>query len=184
MMSAGPNLQTIVAPAGTSSVPSEACGHRNPLRIFRGLPVIPGSPGSEDGYTATIPLRDVIPSRTTPFVTVGLIIVNSLVYLYEFQLRLIDDRLFLLFLRHYGSCPRASLSPPLFTSMFLHGGWLHVIGNMWFLWIFGDNVEDRLGHGRFLLFYLACGVAAALVQIAVDPCTACRPSAPAARSPA
>ena len=53
--------------------------------------------------------------------------------------------------------------------MFLHGSWLHVIGNMWYLWIFGDNVEDRLGHGRFIVFYLLCGIAAALGQVAIDP---------------
>jgi len=53
--------------------------------------------------------------------------------------------------------------------MFLHGGWLHVLGNMWFLWIFGDNVEDILGHGRFLLFYLLCGLAAGYVQVAINP---------------
>src|SRR5262249_37769801 len=57
----------------------------------------------------------------------------------------------------------------LITSMFLHGSWMHVIGNMWYLWIFGDNVEDRVGHGRFLVFYLLCGIAAALAQIAMDP---------------
>ena len=59
--------------------------------------------------------------------------------------------------------------PTLITSMFLHGGWMHVIGNMWYLWIFGDNVEDRVGHGRFIVFYLLCGIAAALGQVAVDP---------------
>jgi membrane associated rhomboid family serine protease len=53
--------------------------------------------------------------------------------------------------------------------MFLHGGWMHVLGNMWFLWIFGDNVEDVLGHGKFLLFYLACGIAAGLAQVLIDP---------------
>ena len=55
------------------------------------------------------------------------------------------------------------------TSMFLHGGWLHILGNMWYLWIFGDNVEDRLGHRRFLLFYLACGIAAGLVHYGLNP---------------
>jgi membrane associated rhomboid family serine protease len=53
--------------------------------------------------------------------------------------------------------------------MFLHGGWSHVVGNMWYLWIFGDNVEDRLGHGRFIVFYLLCGIAAALGQVVIDP---------------
>ena len=56
--------------------------------------------------------------------------------------------------------------------MFLHGSWSHVIGNMWYLWIFGDNVEDRIGHGRFLVFYLLCGIAAALGQIVMDPAVA------------
>jgi membrane associated rhomboid family serine protease len=58
---------------------------------------------------------------------------------------------------------------PLFSSMFLHGGWFHIIGNMLYLWIFGDNVEDRLGHGRFVLFYILCGLAAALTQIYLNP---------------
>ena len=53
--------------------------------------------------------------------------------------------------------------------MFLHGGWMHVLGNMWFLWVFGDNIEDILGHGKYLLFYLLCGVAAALAQVLIDP---------------
>jgi membrane associated rhomboid family serine protease len=57
----------------------------------------------------------------------------------------------------------------IFTSMFLHAGWLHVLGNMWFLWIFGDNVEDILGHGKFLLFYLLCGTVAGLAQVLMDP---------------
>ncbi len=61
----------------------------------------------------------------------------------------------------------------IFTSMFLHGGWLHVLGNMWFLWIFGDNVEDILGHGKFLLFYLLCGMAAALAQVLFNSIRAC-----------
>jgi membrane associated rhomboid family serine protease len=55
------------------------------------------------------------------------------------------------------------------TSMFLHGGWLHLLGNLWFLWVFGNNVEDSMGHARFVVFYLLCGVAAAAVQVAVNP---------------
>ncbi len=116
-----------------------------------------------------IPLRDVIPSRTTPFVTVGLIVVSSLVYLYEFQLWLLDDRLFLLFLRQYGLVPVHFTFTAAFTSMFVHASWLHVVGNMWFLWIFGDNVEDRLGHLRFIFFYVLCGLVAVLVQTAAAP---------------
>ncbi len=116
-----------------------------------------------------IPLRDVIPSRTTPFVTVGLIVVNSLVYLWEFQLWLLDDRLFIGFLRHYGLVPARFTFTAAFTSMFVHASWLHVVGNMWFLWIFGDNVEDRMGHLRFLFFYLLCGLVAIFVQTAAAP---------------
>jgi membrane associated rhomboid family serine protease len=56
-----------------------------------------------------------------------------------------------------------------FTSMFLHGGWMHLLGNMWYLWIFGDNIEDRMGHGRYILFYLVCGVAAVFAQVLPEP---------------
>src|SRR5512136_1564244 len=113
-----------------------------------------------------IPLRDVIPSRTVPVVTTGIIIVNALVFLFEVTLP--DPELRLLFQR-FGLVPAHLVLPTVLTSMFLHGGWLHVIGNMWCLWIFGDNVEDRMGHGRFLVFYLLCGIAAALGQLVIDP---------------
>ena len=65
--------------------------------------------------------------------------------------------------------PFSALIQPFFTSMFLHGGWLHLIGNMWYLWIFGDNVEDRLGHIRYLVFYFACGVGAGVVHLLLNP---------------
>jgi membrane associated rhomboid family serine protease len=113
-----------------------------------------------------IPLRDVIPSRTVPVVTIGLIAANALVFV--FQLSLPDRELRALFYT-YGLVPAAFDWPTLVTSMFLHAGWLHIIANMWFLWIFGDNVEDRMGHGRYLVFYLLCGVAAALGQAVIDP---------------
>jgi membrane associated rhomboid family serine protease len=74
-----------------------------------------------------------------------------------------------LFLQQFGVVPAFFTFPTLVSSMFLHGSWSHVIGNMWYLWIFGDNVEDRVGHGRFIIFYLLCGVAAALTQIGADP---------------
>ena len=73
------------------------------------------------------------------------------------------------FLQVYGMVPADFHAPTLITSMFLHGSWSHVLGNMWYLWIFGDNVEDRVGHGRFILFYLLSGIVAALGQVAVDP---------------
>ena len=112
-----------------------------------------------------IPLRDVIPSRTTPVVTVAIIVVNALVFLYEFSLGPDVNE----FIIAYGLIPSAFSWATLLTSMFLHGGFLHVAGNMLYLWIFGDNVEDRMGHGRFLAFYLLCGTAAALAQTIMSP---------------
>src|SRR5204863_2766826 len=112
-----------------------------------------------------IPLRDIIPSRTTPFVTIALITVNVLVFLFELSLgRAVDA-----FTLYFGLVPAAFSWVTVFTSMFLHGGFLHVAGNMLYLWIFGDNVEDRMGHGRFVVFYLLCGVAAALAQTITAP---------------
>jgi membrane associated rhomboid family serine protease len=113
-----------------------------------------------------IPLRDVIPSRTTPYVTIGLIVVNALVFLYEMTL---GDPNLEEFILYFGLVPAAFSWVAVLTSMFLHGGLLHFGGNMLFLWIFGDNVEDRVGHGRFVAFYLLCGAAAALAQTAMSP---------------
>src|SRR6266478_5479413 len=113
-----------------------------------------------------IPLRDVIPSRTTPDITVTIIILNALAWFYELAL---PRDVLPLFLQFYGVVPADFSATTLVSSMFLHGSWSHVIGNMWYLWIFGDNVEDRVGHGRFIVFYLLCGIAAALGQILMDP---------------
>jgi len=113
-----------------------------------------------------IPLRDVIPSRTTPFVTVCIISLNTVAFLFE--LTLPADRLDG-FLRAYGLVPAVLDWATVLTSMFLHGGWLHFIGNMLYLWIFGDNVEDRMGHARFIAFYLLCGATAALAQVLMRP---------------
>jgi membrane associated rhomboid family serine protease len=113
-----------------------------------------------------IPLRDVIPSRTTPYITVTIIVLNALAWFLELSL---PRDVLPLFLRVYGVVPAQLHALTLVTSMFLHGSWMHVIGNMWYLWIFGDNVEDRVGHGRFIVFYLLCGFAAAIGQIAIDP---------------
>jgi membrane associated rhomboid family serine protease len=113
-----------------------------------------------------IPLRDVIPSRTTPYITVTIILINALAWFYEISM---PERTLMRFLYIYGVVPAAFSPATLITSMFLHGSWSHVIGNMWYLWIFGDNVEDRVGHGRFIVFYLLCGMAAALGQIVMDP---------------
>src|SRR5215475_539223 len=119
-----------------------------------------------------IPFRDNIPSRTFPVINTLLIAANVLVFFYELSLGRGLDR----FIMRYGVVPTAvfawphsnlpltALIVPFLTSMFLHGGWLHLIGNMWYLWIFGDNVEDRLGHFTFLLFYLLCGFGAGIVH--------------------
>ena len=116
-----------------------------------------------------IPLRDTIPSNSFPVVTIGLIVLNIFIFLYQLNLGAGEER----FIQHYGFIPavylHTSLAEPLnlfarfgpmFSSMFLHGGWLHLIGNMWTLWIFGDNVEDRLGKARFFLYYVVSGLAA------------------------
>jgi membrane associated rhomboid family serine protease len=113
-----------------------------------------------------IPLRDVIPSRTTPYITVTIIVLNALAWLYEVSM---PPEQLNAFLYSFGVVPASFSAPTLITSMFLHGGWMHVIGNMWYLWIFGDNVEDRLGHGRFIVFYLLCGIVAAFGQMLIDP---------------
>lgn len=122
-----------------------------------------------------IPFRDNIPSRQYPVVTVMLIFANMAMFLYELSLgpEILNEFLYL-----YGIVPvrlqLAAESPitvfqftgiSILSSMFLHGGWVHLFGNMWYLWIFGDNVEDRMGHFRFLLFYLLCGTLAASAHI-------------------
>lgn len=109
-----------------------------------------------------IPIRDVIPSRTTPFVTVALIAANLGVFLLAPSA---DSPAFETFVRTWGVTPASFAWQDVLSSMFVHGGWLHLLSNLLFLWIFGDNVEDRMGHGRYLLFYLLCGSVAALAQV-------------------
>src|SRR4029453_9992681 len=113
-----------------------------------------------------IPLRDVIPPRTTPYIPVPIILINAVAWLFEIGL---PRDVLSLFLQIYGVVPADLGAPTLITSMFLHGSWSHVLGNMWYLWIFGDNVEDRFGHGRFIVFYFLCGIVAALSRVAADP---------------
>ena len=113
-----------------------------------------------------IPLRDVIPSRTTPGVTITLIAFNVIVYLFQLmQTPSGRDS----FLYAFGLVPAYFSVITVFTSMFVHGGLVHLAGNMLSLWIFGDNVEDRMGHGRFIVFYVVCGVVAAGAQTALSP---------------
>ena len=122
-----------------------------------------------------IPLHDDNPTTITPLLTVAFIVACVLVFLWQmslgaqgfeaavFRLGVIPATL----LGGKTLPPELALVPPsltVFTSMFLHGGWMHLIGNMLYLWIFGNNVEDAMGHGRFILFYLACGTAAVFAQ--------------------
>jgi membrane associated rhomboid family serine protease len=130
------------------------------------------------------PLKDDNPSRTTPVFTIALIVANVLVFVYQVSLEIGGPegaRAAESFIREFGLVPcrltgachaAADLPSPvltIFTSMFMHGGWFHVGGNMLYLGIFGNNIEDTLGHVRYLLFYLASGVAAALAQVVVNP---------------
>jgi rhomboid family protein len=138
-----------------------------------------------------LPYKDENPAELAPIATVGIILLNTLAWLFVqgagadeplarsvCQLGLIPGEI----LR---SAPAGTTVPlgkglscvltaqphfwTVLTSMFMHGGWLHLIGNMWFLWVFGNNIEDSMGHTRFVVFYLLCGVAAAAAQMVVDP---------------
>ncbi len=134
-----------------------------------------------------LPVRDDAPRIRFPAMTVALIASNTVAWLFELYhgvaLSTLDYGLIPswllagiregpIFLPHVGRAVLHQEVPfpwTLLTAMFMHGGWLHIIGNMWFLWIFGDNVEDAMGRLRFLAFYLACGLAAALAQVLVTP---------------
>lgn len=129
-----------------------------------------------------IPLRDANPTRRTPYVTIAIVVACFLIFAYELYLQASGgDGGLEGFVAEHGLVP-ARLSDVIargvldwavlatvLTSMFLHGSVLHLLGNMLYLWIFGNNIEDRLGRGPFLLFYLAGGLAAALAQVAIDP---------------
>jgi membrane associated rhomboid family serine protease len=126
-----------------------------------------------------IPLKDDVPTRTFPIITVSIVLVNIFIFLW-FRMLFTGSEMTLVY--RYAFVPKELLvslaSRPdllpynvltIFTSMFLHGGILHIAGNMLYLWIFGNNVEDALGHFRFVIFYLFSGLIAALVQTSVDP---------------
>jgi membrane associated rhomboid family serine protease len=114
-----------------------------------------------------IPLKDINPSRSFPIVNLTIILICSVIWLYEVSL---EEYEFNDFIYNFGLVPVEVFSKPyqLFTHMFLHGSWLHIIGNMWFLWVFGDNVEDRLGKFKYLLFYVLSGLGAAVIQSLVS----------------
>jgi len=126
-----------------------------------------------------IPIRDTIPSRHVPVTTWALIAINVTAFFWQLTLpaEAARNAIFL-----FGIVPARFTNPswaadvgfphsflPFITTMFLHGGWLHVIGNMWVLWIFGDNVEDRMGHARFLVFYVLCGILAGAAHVYFNP---------------
>jgi membrane associated rhomboid family serine protease len=123
-----------------------------------------------------IPLKDLTPRRSFPIVTLLLILANAAIFIYQIRL---PDHAVQIFVNTYAVIPariqlalaghRYTLAQaliPLFTCMFLHVGWLHIIGNMWFLWIFGANVEDHMGLFPYLIFYLLCGVGSSIAQTA------------------
>jgi len=130
-----------------------------------------------------IPLRDDQPCLSTPFINYFLIGLNLLVFVWEIIIQVQSPHALRAFVAEFGVIPQYTVavltghsfdSPatailPMFTSMFLHGSWMHVLGNMLFLWIFGDNVEDYLGHFRYLVFYLVSGLFASTAQIVVNP---------------
>ncbi|MFA5881714.1 MAG: rhomboid family intramembrane serine protease [Eubacteriales bacterium] len=128
-----------------------------------------------------IPIRDNIRSRRFPVVSVAIILINAAVFIYELSL---NQNQLSGYIAAFGVIPRRisgimdgqlTFVPaviPLVTAMFLHGGWIHLLGNMLYLWIFGDNVEDRLGRGKFLALYLAAGIIGSLVQIRANPLAA------------
>lgn len=118
-----------------------------------------------------IPIQDLNPRTRTPYVTIGLILINVLAFFYELSLGDGIEQFFDIFavipsqlLDRFGA---EAFTP--FTAMFLHGGWAHLLGNMLYLWVFGDNIEDRMGHTRFLIFYLLCGLIATAAQVYVSP---------------
>jgi membrane associated rhomboid family serine protease len=112
-----------------------------------------------------IPLRALLLRNSTPVMTLAIIIVNTFCFLFE-----MSQPMYLrnAFIEHYALVPDRLYLPSFVTSMFLHGGWLHLIGNMWFLWVFGSHIEDAMGSGRFLIFYLISGIASAVVQFVIS----------------
>jgi len=126
-----------------------------------------------------LPLKDDNPTSSFPFVTLTIILVNGLIFYHQLTLNFAAGQRFIFqwaavpYQIIHGEIiydpPRIPLPLTLFSSMFLHGGVLHLLGNMLYLWIFGNNIEDTLGHFRFLIFYLICGLAAALTQVFSDP---------------
>lgn len=115
------------------------------------------------------PYKDDNPRVLFPFVTFGIITLNVLIFLGQFWISGNNPGIGKSLVYMYGFVPAEFNPLTIFTSMFMHGGFAHIIGNMWFLYIFGDNVESILGHVKYFMFYLACGIGAALAQFFVEP---------------
>ena len=115
------------------------------------------------------PYKDDNPRVLFPFVTFGIITLNVLIFIGQFWISGNDPAIGKSLVYMYGFVPAEFNPLTIFTSMFMHGGFAHIIGNMWFLYIFGDNVESILGHVKYFMFYLACGIGAALAQFFVEP---------------
>lgn len=120
------------------------------------------------------PIRDINPRHRTPYVTITLIIINVIAFFVQYNSLYVQE-MWVRFANNWALIPIQLTSSPateaytIVTSMFLHGGFLHLGGNMLYLWIFGDNIEDVMGHRRYLLFYLLCGVVAAVAHVITDP---------------
>ncbi len=115
------------------------------------------------------PYKDDNPRVLFPFVTFGIITLNAFIFLGQFWISGNDPGIGRSLVYMYGFVPAEFNPLTIFTSMFMHGGFAHIIGNMWFLYIFGDNVESILGHVKYFMFYLVCGIGAALAQFFVEP---------------
>ena len=115
------------------------------------------------------PYKDDNPRILVPYVTYAIISINVLIFVFQLNMGMVSSAAEREFIYRFGFIPANFSIITVFTSMFLHGGISHIMGNMWFLWVFGDNVEGVLGHVKFAVFYIICGLAAAMSQLFVDP---------------
>ena len=115
------------------------------------------------------PYKDDNPRVLVPYVTYGIITINVIVFIFQFNLGMSNPMGEENFIYRFGFVPANFSFITIFTSMFLHGGFSHIMGNMWFLWVFGDNVEGVLGHAKYALFYILCGLAATISQLLINP---------------
>ena len=115
------------------------------------------------------PYKDDNPRILVPYVTYAIISINVLIFVFQLNMGMVSSAAEREFVFRFGFIPANFSIITVFTSMFLHGGISHIMGNMWFLWVFGDNVEGVLGHVKFAVFYIICGLAATMSQLFVDP---------------